>query len=117
MLPPGPALALPPGALGLPGVGVDVEEDEGRPAPGHHVGAGVVEVGLLDALEQGLARLGTEELVGLPIGILAKLVMSGYVVAKGVNIPVMKSVYEPVLEELKAYGVHFVEQESLKISG
>jgi len=50
-------------------------------------------------------------LVGLPMGIFVKLVLEGRITQKGVNIPVMKEVYAPVLEELKDYGVEFVEKD------
>lgn len=53
-------------------------------------------------------------LVGLPIGIFVKLVMDGKIRSKGVNIPVMREVYEPVLEELKSFGVQFKEYEEVK---
>ena len=50
-------------------------------------------------------------LVGLPIGIFVKQVMLGKINSIGVNIPVIKEVYEPVLEELKEYGVIFSEKD------
>jgi saccharopine dehydrogenase-like NADP-dependent oxidoreductase len=50
-------------------------------------------------------------LVGLPIGIFVKHVMLGNINSIGVNIPVMKEVYEPVLKELEEYGVVFVEKD------
>ena len=50
-------------------------------------------------------------LVGLPIGIFVKQVMLGKINSIGVNIPVIKEVYEPVLEELKEYGVVFTEKD------
>jgi len=50
-------------------------------------------------------------LVGLPLGIFVKLVMEGKIKAKGVQIPVMKEVYEPVLEELRKFDVEFKEKE------
>lgn len=53
------------------------------------------------------------KLVGLPMGIFVKLVMQGKITAKGVNIPVMKEVYEPVLDELEEYGVVFEEREQV----
>ena len=53
------------------------------------------------------------KLVGLPIGIFVKQVMLGRINSIGVNIPVLKEVYEPVLEELKEYGVNFVEKDEL----
>ncbi len=52
-------------------------------------------------------------LVGLPIGIFVKQVMLGKINSIGVNIPVLKEVYEPVLEELKSFGVIFKEKDEL----
>lgn len=52
-------------------------------------------------------------LVGLPLGIFVRLVMEGEIKIKGVQIPVMKEVYEPVLAELTQYGVAFEEEETL----
>jgi len=59
-----------------------------------------------DSEDTAMARL-----VGLPLGIFVKLVMLGKITAKGVNIPVMKDVYAPVLEELKEFNVVFRETE------
>ncbi|MEM9919785.1 MAG: saccharopine dehydrogenase C-terminal domain-containing protein [Bacteroidota bacterium] len=53
------------------------------------------------------------KLVGIPMGILVKMVMLGEVTATGVNIPVMKEVYNPVLNELEEYEVVFKEVESV----
>lgn len=50
-------------------------------------------------------------LVGLPLGIFAKLIMEGKITATGVQIPVSQEVYKPVLEELKKFGANFTEQE------
>ncbi len=50
-------------------------------------------------------------LVGLPLGIFVKHVMLGNINSIGVNIPVMKEVYDPVLKELEDYGVVFKETE------
>ena len=47
--------------------------------------------------------------VGLPLGIAAKLILDGKINMSGVHIPVSKEIYEPVLEELKNYGVAFLE--------
>lgn len=49
--------------------------------------------------------------VGLPLAVTAKLILDGRLKVKGVIIPTSKEVYEPVLEELKVYGVNFVERE------
>lgn len=53
------------------------------------------------------------KLVGLPMGIFVRLVMEGKINSKGVNIPVMPEVYDPVLKELKEYGVEFLEEEKV----
>ena len=50
------------------------------------------------------------KLVGLPLGIFVKLVMEGEITSTKTSIPVVKEVYEPVLKELKEYGVEFVER-------
>ena len=52
-------------------------------------------------------------LVGLPLGIFVGLIADGKVKSKGVQIPVNPDVYNPVLEELKEYGVTFVEEENV----
>ena len=52
-------------------------------------------------------------LVGLPLGIFVRLVMEGGIHLKGVQIPVMKEVYEPVLAELAQFGVTFHEEETI----
>ncbi len=61
-----------------------------------------------DANHTAMSRL-----VGLPIGIFVKHVMLGKINSIGVNIPVSKEVYEPVLEELKDFGVIFSEKDEV----
>ncbi len=51
------------------------------------------------------------KLVGLPLGIFVRRVMLGEVKQTGVRLPVSPEVYDPVLEELKAYGLEFIEEE------
>jgi saccharopine dehydrogenase-like NADP-dependent oxidoreductase len=48
--------------------------------------------------------------VGLPLGIAAKLIMNGIIREKGLLIPIYKSIYLPVLEELKEHGILFMEE-------
>jgi saccharopine dehydrogenase (NADP+, L-glutamate forming) len=57
-----------------------------------------------NAVDTAMAKL-----VGLPIGIFVKLIMLGKITETGVQIPVNPTVYNPVLEELKDYGVEFRE--------
>lgn len=49
--------------------------------------------------------------VGLPMGIAAKLLLENKIQARGVQIPVSKEFYEPILAELKNQGLKFVEKE------
>jgi saccharopine dehydrogenase-like NADP-dependent oxidoreductase len=53
--------------------------------------------------------------VGLPLAVAAKLVVQGKIVPRGVQIPVWKEIYAPVMEELKSLGIEFKEQEPEKI--
>lgn len=48
--------------------------------------------------------------VGLPLAVAAKLILQGRIATKGVQIPVWKEIYEPVMEELNQLGIHFKEQ-------
>jgi len=49
--------------------------------------------------------------VGLPLAITTKLLLTGKIDLTGVNLPVHKQIYEPVLEELREYGITFEEKE------
>ncbi|MBN2773028.1 MAG: saccharopine dehydrogenase NADP-binding domain-containing protein [Prolixibacteraceae bacterium] len=48
--------------------------------------------------------------VGLPLGIAAKLVLTGKIKLTGLQIPTIPEIYDPVLDELKNYGIHFNEK-------
>lgn len=52
--------------------------------------------------------------VGLPLGILVRLLMEGQIQARGVHIPVMPEVYHPVLDELSTYGIVFEERDAVR---
>jgi saccharopine dehydrogenase-like NADP-dependent oxidoreductase len=45
--------------------------------------------------------------VGLPLGITAKLILQNKIKLTGVQIPVMKELYEPLLKELEEKGIRF----------
>ena len=49
--------------------------------------------------------------VGLPLGIATKLLLTGKIEARGVQIPITKEFYEPILEELETLGFEFIEEE------
>jgi saccharopine dehydrogenase (NAD+, L-glutamate forming) len=48
--------------------------------------------------------------VGLPLGIAAKMVLTGQIRLAGVYIPTIREVYEPVLHELEGFGIGFREK-------
>lgn len=48
--------------------------------------------------------------VGLPVGIGCKLILNGKISAKGVQIPIRKEIYDPMLKELAENGIVFKEQ-------
>lgn len=48
---------------------------------------------------------------GLPLGIAAKLILQGHIPETGLHIPVMSSVYVPVLQELERNGIRFEEND------
>ncbi|HWL53509.1 MAG TPA: saccharopine dehydrogenase C-terminal domain-containing protein [Chthoniobacteraceae bacterium] len=60
-----------------------------------------------NSVDTAMARL-----VGLPLGIFANLLMQGKVSARGVLLPTLPEIYEPVMAELAEHGVHFVEEEA-----
>ncbi|MCK7555120.1 saccharopine dehydrogenase NADP-binding domain-containing protein [Chitinophaga sedimenti] len=57
-----------------------------------------------DSLRTAMAKT-----VGLPMGILAKLVLTEKIELKGLHIPVMPEIYNPVLRELEDYDIRFEE--------
>ncbi len=50
--------------------------------------------------------------VGLPVAIMAKLILNGNFTKPGIHLPVDKEVYEPILNELKSFGISFHEIEN-----
>jgi saccharopine dehydrogenase-like NADP-dependent oxidoreductase len=48
--------------------------------------------------------------VGLPVAIATLLILNGKIKTPGVQLPIKKEVYEPILKELEEYGVVFNEQ-------
>ncbi len=49
--------------------------------------------------------------VGLPLAITTKLLLTGKINLTGVNLPVHKQIYEPVLDELEKFNINFEEKE------
>ena len=50
--------------------------------------------------------------VGLPVGMMAKLILNGEFNKPGIHIPLDREVYEPILSELKSFGISFQEIEN-----
>ncbi len=49
--------------------------------------------------------------VGLPMGIAAKLILQGKIKVSGVQIPISKEFYQPILKELNTLGISFKHSE------
>ena len=49
--------------------------------------------------------------VGLPLAICAKMVLQGKITEVGVQLPLAKNIYNPILDELATLGVIFTEKE------
>ena len=49
--------------------------------------------------------------VGLPVAIATLAILNGKIKTPGVQLPISKEVYEPILNELENFGIHFKETE------
>jgi hypothetical protein len=49
--------------------------------------------------------------VGLPLAIATELLIEGRISSRGVVIPTVKEIYEPVLETLRKFDIRFTELE------
>jgi saccharopine dehydrogenase-like NADP-dependent oxidoreductase len=58
-----------------------------------------------DSLRTAMAKT-----VGFPLGIAAKLILQKKIKLKGLHIPILAEIYEPVLKELKLNGIAFDEK-------
>ena len=52
-------------------------------------------------------RTAMAKTVGLPLAIAAKLILLDKINITGLHIPVIPEIYEPVMKELKEYGISF----------
>ena len=50
--------------------------------------------------------------VGYPVGIAANLIAEGKIDLKGIQIPVLPEIYEPILKGCEKLGIRFVERVS-----
>ena len=58
------------------------------------------------------AHTAMAKTVGLPVAMATLLILNGEITNPGVQIPIAKEVYEPVLKELRQYGIIFREYEA-----
>jgi saccharopine dehydrogenase-like NADP-dependent oxidoreductase len=49
--------------------------------------------------------------VGLPVAIATKMILNKVIITPGVHVPILKEIYNPILNELENYGIHFKEKE------
>ncbi len=49
--------------------------------------------------------------VGLPVAIATLKILNGEIKTPGVQMPITKEVYEPILKELEDYGIKFIEKQ------
>jgi len=49
--------------------------------------------------------------VGLPVAIATKMILNKVIVTPGVHVPILKEIYNPILNELENYGIHFKGKE------
>jgi len=54
-------------------------------------------------------RTAMAKTVGLPLGIVAKLILNDKIKLKGLHIPTKKEIYEPVLKELEKFDIRINE--------
>jgi len=54
-------------------------------------------------------RTAMAKTVGLPLGIAAVALLDGKIVERGLHIPTIPGIYEPVLAELRKHGIEFAE--------
>ena len=54
-------------------------------------------------------RTAMAKTVGLPLGITAKLILNGTITTKGLHIPILPEIYQPVLAALKEQQIIFNE--------
>lgn len=62
------------------------------------------------AIGEDQTHTAMSKTVGLPVAICAKMILNNQIKLKGVELPIKKEIYEPILEELALYGINFIEQ-------
>ncbi|PRP68003.1 saccharopine dehydrogenase family protein [Nonlabens agnitus] len=63
-------------------------------------------------LGDGDRQTAMAKTVGLPVAMAALAILNGTIKTYGVQIPISREVYEPILSELQEYGIRFRESET-----
>jgi saccharopine dehydrogenase (NAD+, L-glutamate forming) len=70
-------------------------------------------------IESSMVNIGKDQsqtamskTVGLPVAMVSLAILNGKVSTTGVQIPIKKEVYEPILKEMESYGITFEEKET-----
>ena len=71
----------------------------------HQIDANMVVIG------ENRTHTAMAKTVGLPVAIATLAILNKKITTPGVQIPIKKEVYEPILKELKTYGIDFKEYE------
>ena len=64
---------------------------------------------LLRVIGENNTHTAMAKTVGLPLGIATKLILEGCINETGLHIPILPSIYEPVLKELERHNIVFEE--------
>ncbi len=79
---------------------------------------GYLHKGKTKQIESSLVVIGEDQTytamaktVGLPVAIATLKILNGEIKTPGVQIPITKEVYEPILKELEEYGIKFEEKQ------
>jgi len=74
--------------------------------------------GVKKLIESSMVNIGQDQsqtamskTVGLPVAMVTLAILNGKVSTTGVQIPIKKEVYEPILKEMESYGITFEEKE------
>ncbi len=74
--------------------------------------------GEMKEIHSSMVYIGTDQTytamsdtVGLPVGICSKMILDGVIKRKGVQIPIHKEIYEPVMKALEKYGMIYTEKQ------
>ena len=75
------------------------------------------DAGVTKKLQSSLVYIGKDDehtamatTVGLPVAMVTKMILNGQIARRGVLMPKYAEIYNPILEELKRFGVEFMEQ-------